>query len=291
MSDKKETQIITSDTLVKELDDQTVLLARNLLSKQITPHLAVVAVGDTVDSPFIRYKKSRGRSLGIVVSVYTLPETASVGEVEKVIKFLNQDPEIAGIIVQLPLPKQFDKKQVDFILNAIDASKDVDGLGKGKIIAKAKDIIAMQDVAILKGGYLPTTAHAMLLLANEYKLNLNDGLLVIGKGRLVGNPLIELLSMLSIKCQQVDKESKELNNAIFSAKVIMAGTNTVDPFLDESFVQERAYVIAAGNEIDHKSLDGYAEAITPKKGGVGPLTISLLFINTVRACLTKTDER
>lgn len=286
MADKKNTKKLTSDSLVKELDDQTVLLVRGLLKKQILPHLAVVAVGKTKDSLFIKLKKQRARNLGIILSVYELPQNATLPDIKSVIEYLNKDREIHGIIVQLPLPNKFTDSQIVSILKMITANKDVDALGKGRVILKkAKNLTKMNELALESSGYLPTTAYAMLLITKEYGINLKDGLLIVGKGRLVGNPLAEMLTALAFKFKQADEQNKNLNNAIFGAKIIMSGTNSKKPFLNDSFVQERAYVIAAGNEIDHKTLDGYAEGITPQKGGVGPLTISLLLSNTVRACI------
>ncbi len=256
---------IRSDNLVRQIDDQTMKTVLGLLKKGINPHLAVIVVGSKIDSLFIKLKKKRAKELGIIFSVYNIPAIADKKEIETAIEFLNKDDEIHGIIMQLPLPKKWSLAEVKKLAAKIDIKKDVDGFGYDG-----------------KKGFLPTTADAIMQLCHEHKVQIN-GATVIGKGLLVGQPIKKLAQKEKIKIAVTDDKDKNLNKKIFNSQVIICGTNCANPFLDDKFVQEGATIIAAGNEINHKKLEGYAEAMTPQKGGVGPLTISLLMRNVVEA--------
>ena len=261
---------IKSDTLVKLIDDQTVAQVLAMRKKDIFPHLALISVGPKTESLFIKLKKKRAKSLGIVFSVYHLDEQSTFEQVAEIIEFLNKDQDIHGIILQLPLPASWKIKDVEKLAAKIAPKKDVDGFN----YSSHKTI-------------KPTTAEAIIKLATEHKIDLH-GATIVGKGKLVGNPLRILLQEQGKKIHSTDKQDAEMNKKIFKANVIVSGTNSKNPFLDDKFVKENAIIIAAGNEINHAKLEGYAKAMTPKKGGVGPLTISLLMRNVVKSAL---DER
>jgi len=259
------TELIESAKLVKEIDDATVAQVLAWRAKDVLPHLALISVGPKKESVFIKLKKKRAKSLGIIFSVYHLGANATLAEITEVINFLNQDEDIHGIILQLPLPKQFTQEQAQKLAQKIHPQKDVDGFNYAK-----------------HHHFKPTTAEAIIKLCAEYKIELSNAT-VIGKGLLVGLPLQNLLKEQNKKVQLTDKSDPKMNSKIFKAKVIISGTNAINPFLNDSFVQEGAVVVAAGNEIDHNKLTNYVRAMTPQKGGVGPLTISLLMRNVVKA--------
>lgn len=281
---------LTSEDLVKQIDDDTVKVARQLIKKGIHPHLAVVLVGEKPKTIFTELKRKRALSLGIVMSVYHVPPRAKLSDLLELIEFLNKDQEIHGIIVQLPLPAKFKLNQIKQVLQAVKADKDVDGLGKGKFTKGEYTSLAKLEAAAKKDKkFLPTTAWSIIKLGQAYTVPLKStkSIVVVGKGMLVGQPLHQMLKQLKIRHQLVDDHSKSLERAIFGADVILAGTSATKPFLDERLVREEASIIAAGQEIDHRTLDGFVKALTPKKGGVGPLTISLLLNNLVTTCKNK----
>lgn len=275
---------LNSHELVKTLDDDTVQRARALRARDIIPHLAVVAVGDSAVSTFVQRKQKHGLTLGIEVSAYQLPEIVQYSDVESVINFANDDAELAGVIIQLPMAKSISTVERDKLLTMVNPKKDVDALGGGKLVVKAKDIDELLHKAVQKKRFVPTTAASLLLLAQQAELDLQSQVVVVGKGLLVGNPLHEMLNALGVRHEWVDKTDKGYKDVIKSADVIFSGTDTLVPFLNKRLVKPGVAILAAGNEIDHESVDGHAAVVTAKIGSVGPLTISLLMQNTVRAC-------
>lgn len=271
----------TSTELVTELDAATVQQSRALLKRGINPHLAVVAVGEAAQSPFVRVKQKRGHELGVEVSVYRLPETVRYADVESVINFVNDDPDTAGAIIQLPLPPKISPAERSKLLTTVKPIKDVDALRAGSVIQKGNTIDHIIEHATAKQRFVPTTAAAMLLLAKQYDIKLSGSVVVVGKGVLVGTPLHLLLTAMEVPHAWVDKETKGYMDAIKSADVILAGTDAPSPFLTKKTVKAGAVILAAGNEIDHVSVDGYAALVSAKTGSIGPLTVSLLLQNTV----------
>ena len=275
---------ITSTDLVTKIDDDTVARAKALRDSGIIPHLAVVAVGDAAQSPFIRVKQERGRSVGVEVSVYRLPDSVRAADVESVVTFANDDPELSGLIIQLPLPTSVSTKERDRLLAMVRASKDVDALGTGVVREKASSLSDLQKRAARAKMFVPTTAAAMILLAQHAKADMSQSVVVVGKGVLVGTPLHLLLQALGVRHKWVDKTDAGYQDVIKSADVVFAGTDAMTPFLTKRSVKEGAVLLAAGNEINYDSVEGHAAAVTAKIGSLGPLTVSLLMNNTVAAC-------
>lgn len=253
-------QNLTSTELVDLIEVSVAQQARELHGRNIDPHLAAIVVG--TDSRFVELKQRRGHTLGVETSIYRLPATSQIADITSIIGFLNVDPSVHGILIQLPLP-DFTTEQIDQIINTIAPEKDVDGLRADS-------------------PFQPTTAQAMLQLAEHYKIDLTD-CVIVGRGRLVGSPLHRLLDKQKIAHQVVDLNTKDGAKVIAQAKVILSGTDTLKPIFDRTTVRKDVAIIAAGNEIDHDDLDNWASALTPARGGVGPLTITLLLQQTVTA--------
>lgn len=288
MDEVKTTPIISND-LVKEVDDETAQRSLKLHQRHIYPTLAVVVVGKP-QGPYIKLKKAHAKTLGIEVAVYELPAHSKKEQVSETIEWLNQDEETHGIIIQLPLPEQFSAADLTELLTEIDEIKDVDGLGQGALEPKAAgNLKALEQQAERANKYLPTTAWSMLKLMQEYNLKGVENL-IVGQGRLVGQPLAKLTKALKIKTKRVERDD-DVNKELFKADLVLSGTDATESFIDDRFTREGTSFIAAGNELDHKNLEGYAQAITPKKGGVGPLTISLLLHNVIRACENQVAKR
>lgn len=276
---------VTSHNLVEQLDAATVRQARLLRAKGIDPHLAVIAVGAAARSSYIRTKQKRGHELGIEVSVYQLPDSVTYGDIESVINFVNDDSGVSGAIIQLPLPASISSANRDRLLAGVAAIKDVDALSMGCHIKPGATIDQIIKQAAGAQRFVPTTAAAMLLLAQHEKLDLHKSVVVVGKGVLVGNPLHAILTAMKIPHIWVDKNSKGYMDAIKGADIVLAGTDATQPFLNKKTVKQGAAVLAAGSEIDHESLKGHAALISAKVGSIGPLTVSLLLRNTLNATL------
>lgn len=264
--------------MVDRLEKEIATKARELIAKDIQPHLAAVVVGD--DDRFAMLKQRRGHVLGIETSIYRLPSSSLASDVTAVIDFLNIDPSVHGILIQLPLP--FKTDEIDQILNTIRPDKDVDGLAQGWAPRLSPTLSDLVTATHGRGQYLPTTAWAMVELALEHKIELKD-LLIVGRGRLVGQPLDQLLTQLKIDHSVTDATDKKSAEHIKKAAVILSGTDSPKPIFNRRNVAKDVTIIAAGNEINHESLDGWAKAVTPERGGVGPLTITLLLRQVIVA--------
>ncbi len=233
------------------------------------PTLAIVQAGaDAATASFVRAKKLYAGDIGArVEEVPARPQTQALRqEVER----LGRDTSIDGIIVQLPLPANCD---TDAVLTAIPAAKDVDGLTPNSQFAAG-------------------TPTAILWLLAAYGVELKGKLIaVVGQGKLVGGPLTRLLRDQGLEVLALDINTLDLAGAIKSADVIICGVGQAG-LIKSSMVKPGAVVIDAGTSLKDGRVVGDVEPalydrpdlkITPVPGGVGPMTVAVLFDNLVRA--------
>lgn len=236
-------------------------------SSLVEPKLAiVVAKDDPVIETYIRLKKAYGADLLIGVDIHRVrqPETPAL------IERLNGDDSVHGIIVQLPLA---DPSQTDEIVNLVAAEKDVDALG-------------------VNATFEPATPMAILWLLAGYNVDLRGKkVLLVGRGKLVGAPLERLLLSMEIDVEVVDRSAKDLSEHTLQADVIITATGS-PAILYSKMIKHGAVVVDAGVASESgKTVGDLADdvyerddlTITPKKGGVGPLTVCALFENVIRA--------
>jgi methylenetetrahydrofolate dehydrogenase (NADP+)/methenyltetrahydrofolate cyclohydrolase len=244
-------------------------------SWNIEPKLAIVV---TVEHPaidvYMRMKTRYGSDILIDVEVHR--ETMET--VRETIERLNADASVHGIIVQLPLA---DTSATQEIINLVAPEKDVDGLAGGS-------------------QFDPATALAILWLLNGYNVELGAGrkIVLVGRGTLVGKPLEKLLRSSNYDVTVVDRQTSDVPAVIASGDVIVTATGT--PGLVESrMIKEGAVVVDAGvageqgKTVGDLADDVYARqdlTITPKKGGVGPLTVCALFDNVIRAARARAQQ-
>jgi methylenetetrahydrofolate dehydrogenase (NADP+)/methenyltetrahydrofolate cyclohydrolase len=239
---------------------------------EIEPKLAiVVAKNDPVIETYIRLKKAYGADLLIDVDLHRVKQT----EVPALIKRLNDDDSVHGIIVQLPLA---DPAQTDDIVNLVAPNKDVDALGE-------------------KPDFEPATPMAILWLLAGYNVDLRGKkVLLVGRGKLVGAPLEKLLKTMEVDVEVVDRSAKDLAEHTRGADVIITATGS-PAILYSDMIKEGAVVVDAGvasesgKTVGDLDDDVYARddlTITPRKGGVGPLTVCALFDNVIRAARNST---
>jgi methylenetetrahydrofolate dehydrogenase (NADP+)/methenyltetrahydrofolate cyclohydrolase len=263
-----------------------------LKTKDITPGLAVVLVGDDPASrAYVRSKDKMCRELGLHSVKLELPATTTQMELLRCVEELNGDPSIHGILVQSPPPAHIDEAA---IVRALDPRKDVDGFHPENV---AK--LVLDDPS----GFVPCTPLGVQRLVLESKININGvHVVVLGRSMIVGKPLALLLMQKNEEANAtvtvVHSRSRDLVEITRSADIIVAAIGRAE-FVKAEHVRADAVVIDVGiNRVqDGATKRGYrlvgdvafdevskiASAITPVPGGVGPMTIAMLMSNTVKA--------
>jgi methylenetetrahydrofolate dehydrogenase (NADP+) / methenyltetrahydrofolate cyclohydrolase len=232
----------------------------------IMPKLAIiVTVNEPVIEIYMRLKKNYGADIGVDVDIHRIKQA----EVKTLIDNLNNDNSVHGIIVQLPLE---DPAETDAVVNSVDPNKDVDALGK-------------------QASFDPATPTAILWLLAGYNIEpKNKKVAIIGRGKLVGKPLELMLQDSGVDAKAYDA-SDDINKAVASAELIITGTGNPG-LLTSEMIPKGAVVVDAGVAVeDGRAAGDLAEnvyerddlSITPKKGGVGPLTVCALFENVIKA--------
>lgn len=244
------------------------------------PGLAVILVGDNPASHvYVRGKQKACAEVGIKSHVYHLPTTATAGEVNTTIDALNDNADIHGILLQLPLP---DHLHADDFLSRIDPAKDVDGLhptNLGLLLAGRPKII-------------PCTPQGVMILIRDHVPDLRGKhAVVVGRSVLVGKPVAQLLLMADCTVTMTHSHTKNLGDETRRADILVAATGHPG-LITGDMVKPSAVVIDVGitgtdnglkGDVDFASVQAIARAITPVPGGVGPMTIACLLMNTVNA--------
>ncbi len=236
-------------------------------AKNVHPKLAIIqAKDDPVINTYVRLKKQYGADILIDVDVHRVQQS----EIPELIGKLNADTSVHGVIVQLPLT---DPAETDKIVNLVAPTKDVDALGKDAV-------------------YDPATPMAIMWLLAGYNVNLpGKHILLIGRGKLVGQPLEQILKSAELDVEVADRSVKDLSSLTQEADVIITATGS-PAILYSDMIKQGAVVVDAGVASEEgKTVGDLADevyeredlTITPKKGGVGPLTVCALFDNVIRA--------
>ena len=233
----------------------------------ILPKLAIIRTNQNrVVDVYMKLKKAYGADVGVLVEVFDCSEH----DAHKVIAKLNADPSVHGIVVQLPLG---DVSQTDELLNSVAPEKDVDGLGESAVFA-------------------PATPTAIMWLLAAYNTDLgSSAITIMGQGRLVGAPLGRMLKDSGYSVTLVDETTPNTKEITLASDVIITAVGKPE-VLTSDMVQPGATVIDAGVATDANGFvgdiaDDVREVrdvrVTPKRGGVGPLTIAALFENVITA--------
>ena len=251
-------------------------------SNKRVPGLAVIIVGNNPASKiYVNSKVKACEKVGFYSKAIFLDENISQAELLENIQSLNNDENIDGILVQLPLPKHLNE---DEICNAIDTSKDVDGFkaeNLGKVMLGKED------------GMVPCTPQGIMYLLDSIKdINLYgmNGV-VIGRSNIVGKPISSLLINRGVTTTVCNSRTKNIEDVLRNADIIIAALGK-PKFLKENMVKEGAIIIDVGinrvdgklcGDVDFENVSKLASFITPVPGGVGPMTIAMLLNNTLRA--------
>jgi len=253
-----------------------------MLNEQgIHPHLTVIIIGDDPAShSYVRGKEKASKQVGIQSEIIqketTITEEALLKEIER----LNQTPHVHGILVQLPLPDHIDEQKV---IEAIDPTKDVDGfhpINVGKMMTN-------QDT------FYPCTPFGIVHMLKEKEIPIEgQHVVIIGRSNIVGKPVGQLLlneNATVTYCHSRTKNLKELTN---QADILIVAIGKMH-VVDASYIKEGAVIIDVGvnrndegkltGDVDFAAVEEKASFITPVPRGVGPMTITMLLYNTIKA--------
>jgi 5,10-methylene-tetrahydrofolate dehydrogenase/methenyl tetrahydrofolate cyclohydrolase len=276
---------IAAEVRQKVADDVSAMVAEG----KPNPGLATVLVGeDPASQVYVRSKIRACEKAGIESFGHRLPDTATQEEVEGLVKELNADPRVNGILVQLPLPSGLDEEAV---LNTIRLDKDVDGfhpVNIGRLAQKGRE-----------PQFIPCTPSGIMYLIEQTGTSLEGAeAVVLGRSNIVGMPVALLLVSSNATVTICHSRTKDLPGVVRKADVLIAAVGRAE-MVRGDWVKPGAVVIDVGiNRVDDSSRErGYrlvgdvcydevkevAGAITPVPGGVGPMTIAMLLQNTVRA--------
>ncbi|MDO8886253.1 bifunctional methylenetetrahydrofolate dehydrogenase/methenyltetrahydrofolate cyclohydrolase FolD [Candidatus Oleimmundimicrobium sp.] len=274
-------KIIDGKAIAASIRQDMVDEVAQLKKEGITPGLAVVIVGDDPASKVYVGQKEKGcAQVGIYSEKYALPADTSEEELLALVSKLNIDDKINGILVQLPLPKQIDEKK---ILYAISPVKDVDGFHPENI----------GKLVIGEDAFLPCTPHGIMVLLKHAGIDLRGKeAVVVGRSNIVGKPISLMLLSKSATVTICHSKTKDLSFHTKRADVLVAAVGKPEMIKGE-MVKDGVIVIDVGvnrlesgklvGDVEFESVSKKALVITPVPGGVGPMTITMLLKNTIKA--------
>ena len=279
-------RIIDGKALAEDLFSQITAAVGGLTREHgLEPGLAVVLVGHNPASEiYVRSKSMKTVAAGMRSSMHKLPETATEAELLRVVRELNADRSVHGILVQLPLPRGIDAHKV---IAAIDPHKDVDGfhpVNAGRLATGLPGLVPCTPLGCIR---LAKTVHAMLSDLEA---------VVIGRSNIVGKPLAQLLLQENATVTIAHSKTRDLPAVSRRADLVFAAVG-VPEMVKRDWIKPGATVIDVGinrvaveggkgrivGDVAFAEVAGTAGAITPVPGGVGPMTIACLMLNTVRA--------
>lgn len=274
-------EIISGKTIGEEIRQSISERVDSLKEHGITPGLAVILVGDDPAShTYVTNKQKTCEKLGMYSRLIKLEDSVLEDELLNIIKELNEDSSIHGILVQLPLPEQIDERAV---IDAIDPVKDVDGfhpINAGKLL-------------IGEEGFIPCTPYGIMKMIDWIGLDLKGKhAVVIGRSNIVGKPIGQLLLQKDATVTYCHSKTKDLPSITKQADLLVAAVGR-PKLITSEHVKEGAVVIDVGinrdennklcGDVDFDDVKGIASSITPVPGGVGPMTITMLMVNTLLA--------
>ena len=274
-------QLIDGRALSKKIQEK---ITKEVASLKFRPGLAVVLVGeDPASQIYVKSKERACRAVGFYSEKIVLEKNIAQDKLLTVIKKLNKNPKIHGILVQLPLPEHLDEK---IVIDNIDPKKDVDvfhpyNVGElclKKTLPKLDDLLA------------PCTPKGVMRMLEEYKIDLEGKkAVVLGRSNLIGKPIALMLLAKNATVEICHSRTKNLAKTSAQADILIAAIGKAN-FVKKTMVKKGAVVIDVGinrskqglvGDVDFKEVEKIAGYITPVPGGVGPMTIACLLENTL----------
>ena len=283
-------QLLDGKALALQIKEEIANEVRNLTAQgHRAPHLAAVIVGtDGASMTYVASKEKSSHEVGFMSSVYRLSETTTERQLLETVEFLNNDPDIDGFIVQLPLPKHIDEQKV---IRAISPDKDVDGFTP----------VNVGRMVLGEECFLPATPMGICTLLQRYGIETGGKhCVVLGRSNIVGTPVANLLSRKGVDCTVTMCHSRTRNLAELTrqADILVVAIGKPE-FVTADMVKPGAVVVDVGihrvedasrksgyriiGDVKHAEVDPKCSWVTPVPGGVGPLTIVSLLQNTMKA--------
>jgi len=246
-----------------------------------TPGLAVVLVGqDPASAAYVNMKKKACDRAGFYSITHDMPESISQEAIEKTIVMMNNDTNIDGILVQLPLPPQIDTTK---ILELVDPAKDVDGFhpyNVGRLVTNLD-------------GFVPCTPLGIMKLLREYNIDVKGkNCVVVGASNIVGKPMASLLLNADATVEICHIFTDDLKKHTLNADIVLCGVGVIN-LITEDMVKDDVVIVDIGvsrtkegklvGDVDFENVSKKSSYITPSPGGVGPMTIAMLLSNTLKA--------
>lgn len=264
-----------------EIRDKRIPELKKIISDFSRPIvLSIIQIGNRLDSnSYIQAKKNFAGKIGIKIKHIQFDEMISEDEVLSYIEKENQDKQINGIILQLPLPKHIN---TNLVLNFIDPKKDIDGLTNVN-----QEKLYIND----SSGILPATARGIIELLNYYEIEIKDRkVVVIGRSNLVGKPIAQLCKNRGAEVIVCHSQTIDLSIETKKADILIVAIGKAK-FINSGHVKEGQIIIDIGisrfsdqtlsGDVDFEAVKDTVSAITPVPGGVGPMTVLSLFENLV----------
>lgn len=273
--------LISGKEVSQTVKDEIKIQTKKLKDKGISVKLAVVIVGDDPASHiYVKNKKKACEYVGFESLEYALDENTSEEELLELIDKLNKDKTVNGILCQLPLPKHIDEKK---IIDSISSLKDVDAfhpVNVGKIMIGDYEFLPCTPAGIMR-----------LIESTSYDVSGKD-CVIIGRSNIVGKPMAMLMLHKNATVTICHSRTKNIEEKIKNADIVIAAVG-IPKFVKGDMVKEGALVIDVGinrmsdgklcGDVDFDEVSKKASFITPVPGGVGPMTISMLMQNTLKA--------
>jgi len=267
--DGKNLSAISEDSIKNRVD--------NLSKKNINPTLATILVGnDPASETYVKMKRNTCARVGMKSIAVELPETTTTEELLDKIQELNNDKNVHGILLQHPVPSQIDERMC---FDAINVKKDVDGV----------TCLGFGNMSMGIEAYGSCTPAGIIRLIEHYKLNVQGlNAVVVGRSPILGKPMAMMLLNLNATVTICHSRTQNIDAIIKNADLIV-GAVGIPKFIKSSWIKKDAIVIDAGyhpekcGDIDLDGIEDIASAFTPVPGGVGPMTINTLILQTLQS--------
>ena len=283
-------QILDGKKLSQKLELEVTSDVKTLKDKcGCTPGLAVVLVGqDPASAAYVNMKKKACDRVGFYSITHDMPENISQEAIEKTIHMLNNDTNVDGILIQLPLPSHIDETK---LLELVAPEKDVDGFHPFNVGRLTTGL----------DGFVPCTPLGVMKLLAEYDIDVKGkNCVVVGASNIVGKPMASLLLNADATVEVCHIFTDDLKKHTLAADMIFVGVGVIN-LIKEDMVKDGATIVDIGinradngklvGDVDFDKVSQKCSYITPVPGGVGPMTIAMLLANTLKAAQLNAQER